>query len=192
MDRLTNEWWTSEFPLLTKSNKVSVLWERQLSFRQESIYSKSLCRTKNQTIFNIGAVKGCCCNWKYQSCCSLQLLANLEDYCQVAKVAKEIVANGWFSQINEKVVTLDKALFLLDLVGVGRRIYTKLRQTLIPETITFPSNSKVAELRNTLISRPSIHLYPDSQRLIGVSTSYFHQVRQTLERILSTIDLPAW
>ena len=55
---------------------------------------------------------------------SLQLLANEEDNRQVANVAKEIVANGGFSNINDKIVPLDKALFVLDLFGVGRRIYT--------------------------------------------------------------------
>ena len=122
---------------------------------------------------------------------SLQLLANEEDKRQVAKVDKEIVANGGFSNLNDKVVPLDKALFVLGLVGVGRRIYTQLRQTLIPENIIFPSYSKVADLRNILISRPSIHLYPDTIQPIGLYTSYFLQVQQTLERILSTLNLPA-
>ena len=94
-------------------------------------------------------------------------LANEEDNRQVAKVAKEIVANSGFGNIIGKVVPLNKALFVLDLIGVGRRIYTQLRQTLIPENIIFPSYSKVAELRNTLISRPSIHLYPNPLRPIG-------------------------
>ena len=91
----------------------------------------------------------------------------------------------------DKVVPIDKALFVLDLVGVGRRIYTQLRQSLIAESIIFPSYSKVVDVRNILISRPSIHLYPDTIQPIGVYTSYFLQVQKTLERILSTINLPA-
>ena len=110
---------------------------------------------------------------------SLQLLANEEDNRQIAKVAKEIVANGGFSNLNDRVFPLDKALFVLDLIGVGRRIYTQLRQTSIPENIVFPSYSKVADIRNILISRPSIYLYPDTIQPIGVYTSYFLQVQQT-------------
>ena len=45
---------------------------------------------------------------------SLQLLANEEDNLQVAKAAKEIVDNGGFSNLNDKVVPIDKALFVLD------------------------------------------------------------------------------
>ena len=41
--------------------------------------------------------------------------------------------------VDDKAVPLDKAIFVLDLVEVGRRIYTQLRQTLIPENIIFPS-----------------------------------------------------
>ena len=76
----------------------------------------------------------------------LQLLANEEDNRQGSKVAKEIVSSEGFSNINNNLVPIDKALFLLDLLVVGRRKYTHLRPTLLPDNIIFPSYAKVADL----------------------------------------------
>ena len=73
---------------------------------------------------------------------------------------------------------------------MGRRKYTQLRQTLLGDDIIFPSYSKVADLRNPVILRSSISLYPDPVKPIGVYTPYSLQVQRTLERILSTVDLP--
>ena len=71
---------------------------------------------------------------------------------------------------------------------MGRRKYTQLRQTLLTENIHFPSHSKVIDLRNILISRESIQLYPNPHQPIGVQTPYYLQVQQTLERILTTLS----
>ena len=67
----------------------------------------------------------------------LQLIANEEDNRPVAKVAKDIVS-GSFSYHTNQQVPVDKALFLLDLLEVGRRKYTQLRQTLLGDDIIFP------------------------------------------------------
>ena len=83
---------------------------------------------------------------------ALQLLVNEDDNRQFAKVVKEIISSGGFSGINLEYVPVDKALFLLDLLEIGRRKCTHLRQTLLPENISFPSYSKVADLRNLLTS----------------------------------------
>ena len=203
LDQLNNEWWTSEIPWEANPNKVPVkssgpsgsLKTSTQSQTRKSLFSGSLQQQRTRLSFileqlkEVAAIKNS--SPVVIAALSLQLLANEEDNRQVAKVAKEIVANGGFSNLNDKVIPIDKALFVFDLVGVGRRIYTQLRQTLIPESIIFPSYSKVADLRNILISRPSIHLYPDTIQPIGVYTSYFLQVQKTLERILSTINLPA-
>ena len=85
-------------------------------------------------------------------------------------------------------VPVDKALFLLDLLEIGRRKYTHLRQTLLPENISFPSYSKVVDLRNFLTSSNSMQLYPNPHQPIGVQTPYFVQVQQTLEIILTTMN----
>ena len=119
---------------------------------------------------------------------ALQLLANEVDNRNVAKVTKEIISSGGFSGQSLYYVPVDKALFLLDLLEIGRRKYTQLRQTLLPENVNFPSHSKVVDLRNVLTLRNSIQLYPNPQQPIGVHTPYFVQVYQTLERILTTLN----
>ena len=91
---------------------------------------------------------------------ALQLMANEEDNRQVSKVAKEIVFSGGFSNINKRLFPVEKALFLLDLLEVGRRKYTQLHQILLPDNIVFPSYSKLADLRDIVISRPSISVVP--------------------------------
>ena len=118
----------------------------------------------------------------------LQLLVNEEDNRKIAKVAKDIIKGGGFTGRYTNYVSVDKALFLLDLLEIGRRKYTQLRQTLLPENISFPSHSRVVELRDVLVSRISIQLYPSPQQPIGVHTPYFIQVTQTLERILTTLN----
>ena len=118
----------------------------------------------------------------------MQLLADESDNRKTAKIAKEIISRGGFSGINLSYVPVDKALFLLDMLEMGRRKYTQLRQTLLTENIHFPSHSKVIDLRNILISRESIQLYPNPHQPIGVQTPYYLQVQQTLERILTTLS----
>ncbi|KAI6654481.1 hypothetical protein LOD99_877 [Oopsacas minuta] len=138
---------------------------------------KSLSVIENTTEISIAAL-------------SLQLLANEENNRQVATVAKEIIVSGGFCNLSNKHVPVDKALFLLDLLEVGRRKYTQLRQTLLPENIHFPSYSKLANLRDVMISRASITLYPNPAKPIGIHAPYCLQVQKTLERILSMVDRP--
>ncbi|KAI6651135.1 hypothetical protein LOD99_5486 [Oopsacas minuta] len=108
----------------------------------------------------------------------------------VATVAKEIIVSGGFCNLSSKHVPVDKALFLLDLLEVGRRKCTQLRQTLPPDNIHFPSYSKLANLRDVMISRSSITLYPNPAKPIGIHAPYCFQVQKTLERILSMVDRP--
>ena len=119
---------------------------------------------------------------------ALQLLANEVYNRKVAKVAKEIISSGGFSGLSLNYVPVEKVLFLFDLLEIGRRKYTQLRQTLFPENIHFPSHSEVIDLRNVLVSRNLIQLYPNPQQPIGVHTPYSVQVHQTLERILITLN----
>ena len=195
LENLNNEWWTAKIPWesraeracsISKSSIISELNVRKpllkLSLQQQRTRLSSILEqlreiasVEDSTPFVIAAL-------------ALQLLANEEDNRQVSKVAKEIVDSGGFSNINERLVPVEKALFLLDLLEVGRRKYTQLRQTLLPDNIVFPSYAKLADLRDIVISRPSICLYPDPVKPIGVHLPYFLQVKRTLERILSTID----
>ena len=113
----------------------------------------------------------------------LQLIIRLQ-------LRKTYIVSGSFSYHTNQLVPVDETLFLLDLLEVGRRKYTQLRQTLLGDDIIFPSYSKVADLRNLVILRPSKSLYPDPVKPIGIYTPYSLQVQQTLERILSTVDSP--
>ena len=99
-----------------------------------------------------------------------QLLANDEDNRKIAKVAKDIIKGGGFTGRYTNYVSVDKVLFLLDLLEIGRRKYNQLRQTLLPENISFPSHSRVVELRDVLVSQNLIQLYPSPQQPIGVHT----------------------
>ena len=101
----------------------------------------------------------------------LQLIANEEDKHPVAKVAKDIISCS-FSYHTNQLVPVDKTFFLLDLLEVGRRKYTQLRQTLMGDEIIFPSYSKVADLRSLVILLPSISRYPDPVKPIGVYIPY--------------------
>ena len=98
------------------------------------------------------------------------------------------MSSGGFSGITFSYVPVDKALFLQDMLEIGRRKYTQLRQTLLAENIHFPSHSKVLDLRNFLVSRDQIQLYPNPHQPIGVQTTYYLQVQQTLESILTTLS----
>ncbi|KAI6658936.1 hypothetical protein LOD99_10875 [Oopsacas minuta] len=66
---------------------------------------------------------------------SLLRLANEENNRQVTMVAKEIIVSGGFCNLSNKHVPVDKALFLLDLLEVGRRKYIQLHQTLLADNI---------------------------------------------------------
>ncbi|KAI6659011.1 hypothetical protein LOD99_14687 [Oopsacas minuta] len=205
LDCLEGEWWHSNISMKPelKKNRDSDLLESSsddgevpihsvshrkhlddLSLQQQRIRLsslleciKSLSVIENTTEISIAAL-------------SLQLLANEENNRQVATVAKEIIVSGGFCNLSNKHVPVDKALFLLDLLEVGRRKYTQLRQTLLPDNIHFPSYSKLANLRDVMISGSSITLYPNPAKPIGIHAPYFLQVQKTLERILSMVDRP--
>ena len=51
--------------------------------------------------------------------------------------------------------------------------------------VNFPAFKKLADLRDSLILRDLIHIYPNPSKPIGVCTSYILFVKQTVERILS-------
>ena len=194
-DQLTNEWWTSVIPWEPRQKKVRNLSSLgssdfdarkpllKISLQQQRTRLSSILKqlketaiAENTTPIEIAALL-------------LQLIVNEEDNRPVAKVANDMVS-GSFSNHTNQLVPVDKALFILDLLEVGRRKYTQLRQTLLGDDIIFPSYSKVADLRNLIILRHSRSLYPDPVKPIGVYTPYSLQVQQTLERILSTADLP--
>ena len=95
---------------------------------------------------------------------------------------------GNFGKTLRKELDFNKALFLLDLLKVGKRKYTQLRQNLLSSEIHFPSYRKVAEHRNSIILRHLIQPYPTVANPIGIhSIPYAQYVRHTFLRISSTL-----
>ena len=108
----------------------------------------------------------------------------------MAQIFKSVVHNefpGKFGKTLRKELDLNKALFLLDLLQVGKRKYTQLRQNLLSSEIHFPSYIKVAEHRNSIILRHFIQPYPTVTNPIGIHIPYAQYVRHTFLRIWSTI-----
>ena len=65
---------------------------------------------------------------------ALQAISNISDCRQVAQVSKLIAREsfpGKFGYVAKKDLDLDKSLFLLDMLEIGKRKYTQLRQHLL-------------------------------------------------------------
>ena len=90
----------------------------------------------------------------------------------------------------KKDVDVDKSLFLLDMLEIGKRKYTVLRQHLLSSYIQFPAYQKVIDRRNNIILRSSIKIYPNVIEPIGACVSYSQYVEHTFSRIHSTISRP--
>ena len=97
----------------------------------------------------------------------LQLLSNEVGDRKVANVAKKIAYDGDFGDVVKRQISLEKSLFLLDALEIGKRKYSKLRQLLISDHVHLPAYNKVAELRNELILKSSIQFYHDPSNPIG-------------------------
>ena len=122
---------------------------------------------------------------------ALQLVSNQFDARQVANVSKLIATfSGDFGKVVKKDVDVDKSLFLLDMLEIGKRKYTQLRQHLLSSYIQFPAYQKVVDRRNNIILRSSIKLYPSVIEPIDAYVSYAQYVEHTFTRILSTISRP--
>ena len=190
VDSLNSEWWNHEIPW--ESNPIQVTTSVSidskvkknlfsLQLQQQRIRLSSILEQIRETAIMEGSTP------LEIAALVLQLLANECNKRKIAKLAKEVISSGGFSGISLSNVTVDKALFLLDMLEMARRKYTQLRQTLLAKNIHFPSHSKVLDLRNFLVSRDQIRLYPNPHP-IGVQTPYYLQVQQTLERVLTTLS----
>ena len=106
---------------------------------------------------------------------ALQAISNLSNCRQAAKVSK-FIANesfpGQFGYFAKKDLDLNKSLFLLDMLEIGKRKYTQLGQHLISSDIQFPAYQRVIDHRNTIILRSSLQLYPNPAAPIGLNVSY--------------------
>ena len=122
---------------------------------------------------------------------AMQLLANEIDNRETSSLAKSMIYDGNFGKDVAKVVPVDKSLFIIDLLEIGRRKYTQLRQLLLPNGVNFPAFNKLVDFRDNVFLRSHIHTYPNPSKPIGVCTSYILFVKQTVERIMSTLIPPS-
>ena len=191
VDSLNSEWWNHEIPWesnpiqITTSVSIESKVKKNLfslQLQQQRIRLSSILEQIRETAIMEGSTP------LEIAALVLQLLANECDNRKIAKLAKEVISSGGFSGITLSYVPVDKAIFLLDMLEMGRRKYAQLRQTLLAENIHSPSHSKVLDLRNVLVSSDLIQLYPNPHQPIGVQTPYYLQVQQTLERILTTLS----
>ena len=197
------DWWNSEISLEPQPTKLSIslpditntveksLHHRknidELSLKQQrsrlsSVLEaiKLLSRIENTSKVKIAAL-------------ALQLLSNEENNKKVSQIFKSIVCDnfsGRFGNLVQKDLEVDKALFLIGLLEIGKRKYTQLRQHLLTSDIHFPAYQRIAEHRNAIIIRPVIQLYPNPTSPIGVSVPYAQFVQHTFSRILQTIASP--
>ena len=85
---------------------------------------------------------------------ALQLLSNQTANQEIARLCKSIVHDqypGKFGNILKKELDVNKALFLINFLEIGKRKYTQLRQHLLSSEIHFPAYHKLVEQRNSII-----------------------------------------
>ena len=125
---------------------------------------------------------------------ALQTISNQSHCRQVAQVSKLIAHDnypGQFGHVAKKDLDLNKSLLLLDMLEIGKRKYTQLRQLLLSSDIRFRAYQNVIDQRNNIVLRSSLLLYPNSTTPIGVSVSYSEFVLHTFKRIMATISSPS-
>ena len=116
---------------------------------------------------------------------ALHLSANEEKDYNTSSISKNL-EYGSFNK--SKVLSLDKASYLLDMLEIGRRKYTEMRLCLT-ENILFPSYGKVAKHRCDIglvneLNYIEHEKYPVS---IEIAISYRRIVIQTINRLLANI-----
>ena len=103
---------------------------------------------------------------------ALQLVSsNVRDH-ETAKVCKTLIAAGTFGCIIRHL-SIDKSLFLLDFLEIGKRKYTNMRKVCRQENIIFPPYNKIADYRaNIVLSSELIEVQNSSNVTIGIGISY--------------------
>ena len=154
LDNLEGDWWNSEISLELET-KVGLSFEPpsidvkeatyvhyrkdldNITLQQQRVRLSSvldsirvLAEIENTSQVKIAAL-------------ALQLLSNKIDDRQIAKVSKSIVYDkfhGQFGKTLKKEVDVNKSLFLLDLLEIGKRKYTQLRFIVLRYLLSCLSN----------------------------------------------------
>ena len=81
---------------------------------------------------------------------ALQLVSRIVRDHETANSRRTLIADGTFiSAIRH--LSIDKSLFLLDFLEIGKRKYTNMRKLCQPENIMFPPYNKIAYYRASII-----------------------------------------
>ena len=117
---------------------------------------------------------------------ALHLLANEEKDYNTASICKNL-EHGAFN--TSKVLSLDKASYLLDMLEIGRRKYTEMRRLCLTENILFPSYGKLAKHRCDIgLVNDFVFIEHEKYSVpIGLAISYRKIVIQTTNRLLANI-----
>ncbi|KAI6647062.1 hypothetical protein LOD99_8899 [Oopsacas minuta] len=117
---------------------------------------------------------------------ALQLISNEANDQRTANSCKDLLSNGTFA-CSVKRLPIDKSVFLLDILEIGKRKYTNMRKLCKPENIIFPPYNKVADYRATMIaSSEIIEIRDNDQVKAGIGISYKSILQQTTLRLLES------
>lgn len=118
---------------------------------------------------------------------ALQLISNEEHDKKIPIVCKEIISSGTFANALHQM-PLNKSLFLIDLLQIGKRKYNDLRRLCKIENFIFPSYNLVAEFRSNIVSLNELKYISNiSNETIGIGISYKDLLQHTLFRLFETV-----
>ena len=202
LDSCEGEWWNSQLSLQHKQKKtcISLLDDLEIdsSSIQKNLSGISLKKMRSRLSSVLDSIKllseiGNTSEINIASL-ALQLLSNEVDSNETRKVSKSKVYDsfhGQFGNVPRKELDLDKSLFLLDLLEIGKRKYTRFRQQLLSNEFKLPAYHKLNGHRNCIVLSSIIQPYPIPIAPIGVKVPYAQYVRHTFLRILTTIAPPS-
>ena len=100
---------------------------------------------------------------------------------------QQLIENGTFGCFVKRL-PLDKSLFLLDFLEIGKRKYTRQRKLCKPEDIIFSPYNKISDYRASIIHPSSfLEILNFSGVTVGVGISYSCILKQTVLRQLETL-----
>ena len=118
--------------------------------------------------------------------CALQMISNDKHDAKTACVCKEIISQGTYSPTS--IMPLEKSVFLLDLLKIGKRKYTDFRLLCKQEGLIFPQYVKLAEYPSDIVlSNELVYLQKAVSGNIGIAISYRSILRQIISRLVQTI-----
>ena len=107
----------------------------------------------------------------------------------LVNLCQQLIESGTFGSIVRRI-PLDKSLFLLDFLEIGKRKYTKMRRLCKSENIIFPPYNKISEYRTSNIlpiSSDILEIQNSNDTTVGVGISYSAILKQTVLRLFEIL-----